>query len=243
MDAMFTGIIRYVGQVVRATPSPAGKRLRIEIGPLAPGPGTEAPIPIHRDWKPRPSATNRVWGPLSLGASMAVDGACLTVSAISGSEAEFDVVPETLSRSTLAGLTPGDRVNLEPALAAGDAWDGHIVQGHVDGTGELVWCEQLGDQNWWLRLRVPRELDRYLVSKGSIAVDGISLTMAQVQGDEIAVAVIPHTWRSTTLHTRRPGERLNLECDILAKYVAKMLAAMERPAEPPTIEKLRELGY
>ena len=234
MDVMFTGIIRYVGQVVRATPSPAGKRLRIEIGPLAPGPETEAP-----------SATNRVWGPLSLGASMAVDGACLTVSAISGSEVEFDVVPETLSRSTLAGLTPGDRVNLEPALAAGDAWDGHIVQGHVDGMAEVARIDR-GEAGCTLRLRGPEELTRQMAPKGSVALAGVSLTLAEVAAGEFSVALIPTTLRQTTLGELRVRNRVNVELDIIGKYVRRYLEGLlgeGAPASGLTLEKLRRAGF
>jgi len=104
---------------------------------------------------------------------------------------------------------------------------GHIVQGHVDGTGEFLSLEQLGDENWWLKIRVPQELDRYLVFKGSIAIDGISLTIASLDARVLGVTIIPHTFRSTTLGTHKPGDRLNVECDVLAKHVEKLLESLE----------------
>ena len=123
-----------------------------------------------------------------------------------------------------------------------DRLSGHIVQGHVDGVGEVVALEELGDDNWWLRLRVPAELDRYLVYKGSVAIDGISLTVAEVRENVIAVTVIPHTYHNTTIGARKPGEALNLECDMLAKHVEKLLG--NRDVKPAlTVEKLKEMGY
>ncbi len=119
---------------------------------------------------------------------------------------------------------------------------GHIVQGHVDGTGEFLSLEPLGNDNWWLRIRVPAELDPYLVYKGSIAIDGISLTIAALEGDVLSVTIIPHTFRNTTLGTYRPGGRVNLECDILAKHVEKMLRALDLKPRL-TVDKLQENGY
>ncbi|MGA9624991.1 MAG: riboflavin synthase, partial [Bryobacteraceae bacterium] len=119
---------------------------------------------------------------------------------------------------------------------------GHIMQGHVDATGEFLSLEALGDDNWWLRIRVPPELDPFLVYKGSIAIDGISLTIAALEGDVLSATIIPHTWRNTTLGGYRPGARVNLECDILAKHVEKLLRKLNvKPAL--TVEKLRENGY
>jgi riboflavin synthase len=112
----------------------------------------------------------------------------------------------------------------------------------VDSTGEFLSAAPLGDQNWWLRIRVPAELDPYLVEKGSVAIDGISLTIAALEGDILSATIVPHTWRNTTLAGYRPGDRVNLECDILAKYVAKALGKAGGK-EPLTVEKLRENGY
>ena len=118
---------------------------------------------------------------------------------------------------------------------------GHVVQGHVDGTGEFLGLTQLGNNNWWLRVRVPEELDRYLVSKGSVAIDGISLTIASIENCVLAVTIIPHTFSQTTLGAYQAGERVNLETDVLAKYVEKLLRV--RGAEPLQVEKLKEMGY
>ena len=149
------------------------------------------------------------------GDSVAVDGVCLTV--VDGGRLAFDLVPETLSRTTLGGLRPGDGVNIEPALRAGDPLGGHYVQGHVDGVGTI---RSVGDPTWF---DAPSGLLRYVVEKGSIAVDGVSLTVAAVDGAGFAVALIPHTLAETTLGKLEPGDRVNLETDVLAKYVERLL--------------------
>jgi len=181
---------------------------------------------------------------LAPGASIAVNGVCLTAVEIRPPAFAADLSPETLERSNLGDLKPGDRVNLERPLAPGGRLSGHFVQGHVDGTGELVSLGGLRDGNWWLKLRTPRDLERYLVFKGSIAIDGISLTIAALDGAELSVAIIPHTYEATNLSTRRPGDRLNLECDMIAKHVEKLLQSMDlKPPSRLTIERLREEGY
>ena len=155
-----------------------------------------------------------------LGDSVAVDGVCLTVVEHGGGRLAFDVVPETLDR-----VKPfGDRVNLEPALRAGDPLGGHYVQGHVDGIGRVVSVEPETDG---VRVRVepPAELLRYLVEKGSVAVEGVSLTVAAVDETGFEIALIPHTLAETTLASLTPGRRVNLEVDVLAKYVERLLAA------------------
>jgi riboflavin synthase len=161
---------------------------------------------------------------LTEGASVAVNGVCLTAVDLQADSFAADLAPETLRRSNLGDLRAGSRVNLERPLAAGGRLNGHIVQGHVDGTGELLSLEELGGGNWWLRIRAPAELDRYLVFKGSIAIDGISLTIAAIEDCVVSVTIIPHTYRNTTLGGYLPGARVNLECDILAKYVEKLMA-------------------
>lgn len=160
---------------------------------------------------------------LAEGASIAVNGVCLTAIGIESGAFSADLAPETLRRTNLGDLRSGARVNLERPVTASTRLSGHIVQGHVDGAGELVALDPLGDDNWWLRIRVSAGLERYLVFKGSIAIDGISLTIASLDRDELAVTIIPHTYRNTTLAGYRPGARLNLECDVLAKYVEKLL--------------------
>ena len=161
------------------------------------------------------------------GSSIAVNGVCLTAVEVDAHSFAADLAPETIRRSNLGDLRAGSEVNLERPLSPSGRLSGHIVQGHVDGTGELLSLEELGDNNWWLRVRIPPELDRYLVYKGSIAIDGISLTVAELNGDVLSVTVIPHTYLNTPLGSRKPGDRLNLECDMLAKHVEKLLAKVE----------------
>jgi len=184
----------------------------------------------------------RVLEDAAVGSSLAVNGVCLTVAALAPRVFTADVSPETLRRSNLGELAASSRVNLERPLAAAGRFGGHIVQGHVDATGELVLLEPVGDGDWWLTVRFPPELDPYFVEKGSVAVDGISLTIAALEGDTFSATIIPHTYRNTTLHLAAPGARLNLECDILAKYVAKLIGGPVRRS-PLTVEKLRQMGY
>jgi riboflavin synthase len=129
-----------------------------------------------------------------------------------------------VKRSNLGDLRQGSLVNLERALLATTRLSGHIVQGHVDGTGEFLEMLQLGDRNWWLKLFVPEDLDRYLVSKGSVAIDGVSLTVASIASRVLSVTIIPHTYENTSLRDKRRGDRLNLECDILAKHIEKLMS-------------------
>ena len=176
------------------------------------------------------------------GSSIAVNGVCLTAVDLDAASFSADLAPETIRRSNLGYLQVGSKVNLERPLSLSDRLSGHMVQGHVDGVGELAVLIPLGDDNWWMEVRIPAELDRYMVFKGSIAMDGISLTIAELRGDILAVTVIPHTYRNTTLGTRKPGDLLNIECDMLAKHVEKLLGRVEmKPGL--TIEKLKEMGF
>jgi riboflavin synthase len=194
---MFTGIIEEVGQVRRLLPRQAGARFEVEC--------------------------NLVLSDAAPGVSIAVNGVCLTAVEVGPSYFAMDLAPETLDRSNLGDLVAGSLVNLErPVLPAGRL-SGHIVQGHVDGTGELLSLEELGDGNWWQRVKVPAELDRYMIHKGSISLDGISLTIAALSERVVSVAIIPHTYEVTNLRTRRPGDRINIEVDLIAKYVEKLL--------------------
>jgi riboflavin synthase len=152
----------------------------------------------------------------AIGDSVAVAGVCLTVTGCRDGALAFDVVGETLDRTTLGRLVAGSRVNVEPSLRAGDPLGGHIVQGHVDGVGAL---RERGDLTWF---DAPHEIVRYCVEKGPIAVDGTSLTVAAVDDDGFAVALIPHTLEETTLGSLEPGEPVNLEVDVLAKYVERL---------------------
>ena len=161
---------------------------------------------------------------LAVGASIAVNGVCLTAVEVTGSGFAADLAPETLSRSNLGDLKTGSRVNLERPVTPSTRLSGHIVQGHVDATGEVVALDALGDGNWWLKVRVPQALDRYLVEKGSITLDGISLTIAANDKGVIGVTIIPHTFANTTVGQMRVGSRVNIEVDVLAKHVEKLLA-------------------
>jgi riboflavin synthase len=160
----------------------------------------------------------------TVGSSIAVNGVCLTALDLQTDSFAADLAPETLLRSNLGDVRPGSRVNLERPLAANGRLSGHIVQGHVDGTGEVISFDPLGDGNWWLKVRVPAELDRFLVYKGSIAIDGVSLTIATLEDGVAGVTIIPHTVEATRLGDYHPGTRVNIECDILAKHVEKLMA-------------------
>jgi riboflavin synthase len=198
---VFTGIIQSIGRIERRRPAGAGVRLEI-------------------------AAPQRL-GRLALGESVAVNGACLTVTGRRGRGFTVEVSPETLRRTTVGGFRPGTRVNLERALRMGDRLGGHLVQGHVDGVGRLDTVRPDGD--WVLyRFSVPPALRPYLVEKGSIAVDGVSLTVFACRGASFTVALIPHTLRQTTLAGLEPGGRVNLEADILLKHLATMLGARRR---------------
>ncbi len=190
---MFTGIIEELGTVLQA-----GSKLRIQCA--------------------------LVLEDMHEGASIAVNGVCLTAVEISQNSFAADLAPETLRRSNLGDLSAGARVNLERPVTPATRLSGHIVQGHVDATGELVSLDALGDGNYWLKARVPAELDRYLVHKGSIAIDGISLTIAQLDpGPILGVTIIPHTFLNTTLGSARAGTHLNIEVDVIAKHIEKLM--------------------
>ncbi|MHB1191328.1 MAG: riboflavin synthase, partial [Armatimonadota bacterium] len=175
------------------------------------------------------------------GDSVAVNGTCLTVVRIAPPLLEFDAVSETVERTTLARLRPGDPVNLERALRAGDRLGGHMVQGHVDGTGRLSEMRKAGNQTL-LRFAAPTEILRYVVEKGSIAVDGASLTVAEVDGGSFAVAVIPHTLAETTLGDLSTGSAVNLETDIIGKYVYKFVSKTDN-SDGELMGKLRDAGF
>lgn len=196
---MFTGIIEETGSVLRFESRATGARLRI--------------------------ACAIVGEDLKTGDSISVNGVCLTAVHLEPGSFAADLAPETLERSNLGQLSAGALVNLERSMPANGRYSGHLVQGHVDGTGELLALDLLGDGNWWLTLQVPPELDRYIVNKGSICIDGISLTVASLEAGRLAVTIIPHTYAVTAMRTWLPGRRLNLEVDVIAKYVEKMIGA------------------
>jgi riboflavin synthase len=193
---MFTGIVEAVGSVSGLVPRGALVRIAVEAPAVREG--------------------------VRVGDSIAVNGVCLTVAELTSRGFAFDAVKETLERSALGDLVAGGRVNLERALRADGRLDGHFVQGHVDGTGRVRALERAGDD---VRLRVDcgPEVAEYLVPKGSVAIDGVSLTVVGARDTGFDVALIPHTLASTTLGERRPGDRVNLEADVLGKYVKRFL--------------------
>ena len=201
---MFTGIIEELGTVETPTPGPAPTRLVIR--------------------SPR--------GPegISLGDSIAVSGCCLTVTSHDGQTWSADVIATTLAATALGDLRPGDVVNLERCVRADSRLDGHIVQGHVDGTGAILSRQEQAGTTL-LRLRLPEHLARYVVAKGSLAVDGVSLTVAEIDGDEVTIGLIPETLERTTLGRREAGQSVNIEVDVLAKYVEKLTASLLPAAE------------
>lgn len=167
---------------------------------------------------------------IHLGDSIAVNGVCLTATSFTPSTFTADVMHETLNRSSLAGLRPGSRVNLERAMAAGGRFGGHIVSGHVDGLGTVL-STQKDDNAIWYTIGAPTEVLRYVVEKGSITIDGISLTVAKVDSQSFAISAIPHTVAVTVLQDRKPGDKVNLETDIIGKYVEKLLQPQEVPKQ------------
>jgi riboflavin synthase len=195
---VFTGIIEEVGVV-----AVAGPRMRIEC--------------------------RRVLEDAEEGSSIAVNGVCLTAVDLQADGFWCDLSPETVARTNLGTLRKGSLVNLERPAAVGDRLSGHIVQGHVDGAAEFLALEPLPSGNWWLTVRIPRELDRYLIPKGSVTLDGVSLTIASLkgdlEGDIAAVAIIPHTYENTVMREYRAGAAVNLEVDVIGKYVEKLLQA------------------
>jgi riboflavin synthase len=157
------------------------------------------------------------------GSSIAVNGVCLTAAKVELDGFWCDLSPETLARTNLGDLGDGSRVNLERPAAIGDRLSGHIVQGHVDGTAEFVSLDSLPDGNWWLKIRVPQTFDRYIIHKGSVTLDGVSLTVAALEDCVLGVAIIPHTYANTILGSYRRGTTINVEVDVIGKYVEKLL--------------------
>lgn len=224
---MFTGITERTGKIESLDRSQDGGRLRVSLADAA---------EIARDMK--------------LGDSMAVNGCCLTVVEFNDAHFSADLSPETLRRTSFVEKAPGDLLNLERPLAAGARLGGHFVQGHVDGTGRVTELTQQG-KNWWLGVSLPQDLRGYVAEKGSIAIDGISLTVARWQGGVVGIAVIPFTHAHTNVRAIKAGDAVNVECDILAKYMESLLEARsangntkaKTPDSRLTVERLVEEGF
>ena len=213
---MFTGLIENVGKVTAVRKTAAGMGFVVDIGTMAAG--------------------------AKIGDSISVSGVCLTVAKISGAAAEFDVSGETLARSTIGKLAVGAAVNLEQAMRADGRFGGHIVQGHIDGTGTIKNIRKKGDF-YDVTFAAPKELLDEMVVKGSVAVDGISLTVAAMDKESFSVAVIPVTWENTTMGRLKKGDSVNIETDVIVKTIKKQIGLMLGEGKRLTAEKLKSLGF
>jgi riboflavin synthase len=214
---MFTGIVEEVGRVTRIEQRGENRR-----------------ITIAAEHAPKELAT---------GDSVSVSGVCLTALDIKPGSFCADLAPETWVRTSFSRIHEGALVNLELPMKADGRFGGHIVQGHVDGVGKLLSFDHIADSgNWWLEIALPDEVEKYTVYKGSISIEGISLTVAKLEQNRCTVAIIPHTVELTNLHSLKPGEPVNLEADLIAKYVEKMMRR-ELSESSLTIEELVEQGF
>ena len=214
---MFTGIVEEVGRV--ASIEQRGENRRIIV------------------------AADRTPNELSAGASVSVSGVCLTALNIEPGRFSADLAPETWVRTSFSRIHEGALVNLELPMKADGRFGGHIVQGHVDGVGKVIAFDRVADSgNWWLQIELPCEVEKYTVFKGSISIEGISLTVAKLEKNRCTVAIIPHTVEVTNLHSLKPGDPVNLEADLIAKYVEKIMKGDARESSF-TIEELVEQGF
>jgi riboflavin synthase len=214
---MFTGIIEEVGRVARIANRKGNRRLTVSAARLA----TQ----------------------LKKGDSIAVSGVCLTAVEIQPKSFTADLAKETWQRTSFSRIGPGALVNLELPLRVGGRFGGHIVQGHVDGTGKFLGLDKIdGGEDYWLRIEIPPDLARYVVFKGSLSIEGISLTVAKVEGTRVTVAIIPHTLKMTNLKSLEAGDPVNLEVDMVAKYVEKMVQG-EAAGSSLTVERLARQGF
>ena len=213
---MFTGIIEEVGRVIRVAKRKSTHVLTVSCARLA--------------------------KQLRKGDSIAVSGVCLTAVEIRPESVGFDLAAETWERTSFSHIKPGALVNLELPMRPDGRFGGHIVQGHVDGTGKFVTLDRVENaDDYWLRIEVPPELASYVVPKGSLSIEGISLTVAKIEGTQVTAAIIPHTVAATNLKSLEPGDAVNLEVDVIAKYIEKMMA--ERTGSAITLEKLIKEGF
>ena len=215
---MFTGIVEEVGNVTSIKEERGTRRLTVSASHL-----------------------NKE---LNKGASIAVSGVCLTAVHIAPNSIAFDLAEETWNRTSFSRMHEGALVNLELPMRADGRFGGHIVQGHVDGTGEFLALDRIpGAEDYWLHIRIPADLARYVIFKGSLCIEGISLTVAQIEGQEVTVAIIPHTWEMTNLRSLKRGDPINLEVDMIAKYVEKMMKGESSANSPITLERLVQHGF
>ena len=214
---MFTGIIEEVGRVTGITNENENRRLTV--------------------------AASHLVKELKKGDSIAVSGVCLTAVEITSNSFGADLAEETWNRTSFSRIKPGALVNLELPMRADGRFGGHIVQGHVDGTGKLIALDEIpGVDNYWLRVEIPPDLLRYVIFKGSLSIEGISLTVAKIEGTEVTAAIIPHTTEMTNLKSLQPGDPVNLEVDVIAKYVEKMMRG-DPSKGSITIEQLVQQGF
>jgi len=214
---MFTGIVEEVGSVTRI--EQRGENRRITI----------AAVDVSQE--------------LKAGDSVSVSGVCLTAIDIEPGSFCADLAPETWERTSFSRMHEGALVNLELPMKADGRFGGHIVQGHVDGVGKVIALERIGDsENFWLRIELPHEVEKYTVYKGSVCIEGISLTVAKLEGRECTVAIIPHTVEMTNLKSLKSGDPVNLEADLIAKYVEKMMTS-ESEESTLTVEELVRQGF
>src|SRR5215469_139115 len=215
---MFTGIIEEVGKVTSIREERGTRRMAV-------------------------SAANLIKG-LKTGDSIAVSGVCLTAVDLKPNSVGFDLAEETWNRTSFSRIHEGALVNLELPMRADGRFGGHIVQGHVDGTGEFLALDRIpGAEDYWLHIRIPADLARYVIFKGSLSIEGISLTVAKIEGTEVTVAIIPHTAEMTNLRSLKPGDPVNLEVDMIAKYVEKMMKGESAGNSPITLERLVQQGF
>lgn len=214
---IFTGIVEEIGKIIKLEPGSQSYRIGVEA--------------------------DRVLSDIKLGDSIAVNGVCLTVVDFSSRSFKADVMPETVGKTGIGSLKPGDPVNLERALRLSDRLGGHLVQGHVDAVGRIVQKERL-DIATILRVNAPASLLKYVVPKGSIAIDGVSLTVIDVLEDSFSVSLIPHTAHQTVLGSKHPGDPVNLESDIIGRYVERLLTPGLNQEKPPlNLSFLAENGF
>lgn len=213
---MFTGLIEEIGIIKKITPIAGGRKFCI--------------------------SGNIIFDDLKIDDSVAVNGVCLTVTDIKAKTFEADAVGETLTKSTLAYIKENTNVNLERALRLSDRLGGHIVQGHVNGIGEVAAVKRRGD-NYLLEIIIPSTLEKYVVEEGSVTINGVSLTVADLKGIRIGLSIIPHTWHKTVLNNLGSGDKVNIETDVLAKYIEKLINKSDSANQKFSHEWFKNLGY